>query len=42
MRISISLDPNPTQWEEERMVPMIDGNGSAIVVNNVVQIRQIE
>ena len=30
-------DPDMTQWEEERIIPILDGNGCAIVVDKVVQ-----
>ena len=33
-------DSDTMQWEEERMVPMLHGNGSTIVVNDVVQMEK--
>ena len=30
-------DPNTTQWKEEKLVPILNGNGSVLAVNDVVQ-----
>ena len=30
-------DPNTTQWKVEKLMPILDGNGFVVMVNNVIQ-----